>query len=1728
MSGVGEAAAILQLVQLSAQVINGCYNYLQSARNAPAEITRTVSEVNSLKGILEHLQRLASEGSGLAALGSLMGPQGPFEASTAALEELAKKLKTLNEASAVRRRLLWPIESGKFEEILQGLEKRKTTFILALAGDNAGSAQKTELGVQEVKTSMEELQAKEKRRSVLRWLKDADPTSNHRAARKKHEQPETGTWLLNCEDFGRWTDREGQILWMHGIPGAGKTVLSSIVIEHLVSLCAVQPGSRVAYFYFDFSDKAKQNTFGCLKSIAYQLCEQSEELHEDIVALYDDYSRSPTGLTTEVLVDISALLLSSSSKSYLVIDALDECSEQERDSFLTSLQEIKSAASGNYNIFITSRPEADIQRKMDELHPVEVVIKQGLVDEDIRAHVRACLVKDVKLSRWPEAVKTEIEDRLTNGANGMFRWAVCQLVALRKCFKVTKVKEALNSLPETLDETYERIFRDVPPGYEREIRAILMLLAFSMRPMSIEEVAEATAVNLDSRKLDPEDRFPDPYIVLELCSSLVAVTTQKQNTYGYSYMGMPDEIKILQFSHFSVKEYLLSDRARSKLQPEFCISRPISQQNVTQMCLLYLLDFNGGERANSFNHAEFPFLQYAAKYWTEHWSEVEKADQGSIESLFSRLFDPEEMSSFMNWLNLWDPVAYKKMPSNHQPFGVTGWHGSAPVWAKTSNKEDFAPPLYYACLFGLLNIAMWLARPQSRGMPSQDDLGQALEGAAQGGHSDIVRFLLDQGADPNSTYGQYFSSPLHAAASCGDTTSLTLLANAGADVNADRGGYIHASDGKWGTPLHVAVISGHVPAVEVLLSLGADINAYTQLHGTPLCRAAANGEDALIALLLKRGADPMIVGGSYYSPLEAACEHASVESVRLLLDNGADVNKHPPGVKSPLYVAALRGDLDIMRLLLNRGADVNARGGTYGSPLQASIHSRNEASFDLILENGGDIDYQGGYCGSPVGQAVFSHMLSILGRLLKLGAKFGEGTLAEAIDMRLADVAEILLDRGADPNTEHIRYGNMLQFAVHQNEKDIVRRLVEKGADLNIIEGEHGTALQAAVLDGDEEIVRLLLDAGADVSLPSHGEYGSALQAAVVSQSGSIINLLLENGSDVNANGGRYGTAIQAAARNGDRDLVQLLLERGAEVNAKGGWYGTALRAALAEGHRGLVKLLLDHGADPCIEVTGNHTSRVRGSLFEDFHSALEVAAASGDTSLVQMLLDHGVDINEEPCGDSAPSLLGQAAKAVDTTMMKFLLSKGADPRKDSGYALSVARSQRNLEMIQLLLEHGADINKIFGWHGSALQSAINNGDYDIARFLLDAGADVNIQAGFYGSPLQDAILREGISGFPVELIERGADVNLVGGEWCTPLMAAAKKGDEEILHALLDRGADVNGKGGNALQAAIWGKYYSIANELLDRGADVNAPGMDASSLITASGYGKAGQLDLVKRLLSLGANIETKDDRSGSALQKAAYAGNDPVVRFLIEQGADVNSSGGEYGNPLQTAASYSNANVVKLLLASGAHVNAVGGKDGTALQAAAVKGNRSIINLLLEAGADVNLEGGYCGTPLQATARGGSIKRMEIFLEHGANVNTNAGRFGGPLQAAAKRQEVETVAFLLKRGAKVNLCGGKYGTAIQAAASGNASKREGQEAVKTLQLLIEKGADVNATGGKYGTALQAAAYHSAKYVRLLLQHGADMNIQGGKFGSPLKAAQAKGLNRVVKMLREHGAKE
>src|SRR5271154_6016609 len=148
-----------------------------------------------------------------------------------------------------------------------------------------------------------------------------------------------------------------------------------------------------------------------------------------------------------------------------------------------------------------------------------------------------------------------------------FRWAACQLEELRRCLKPSNALKQLQNLPKTLEATYARILERVPEEYERGMQTILTCLTFAVRPMTIQEVAEATAVDLEKQSFSISDRFPDPYDILDLCSSLVSLSevgpesSVKKEMRSY-YVHKDDE-KILQFAHFSVKEYIVMDLRKS-------------------------------------------------------------------------------------------------------------------------------------------------------------------------------------------------------------------------------------------------------------------------------------------------------------------------------------------------------------------------------------------------------------------------------------------------------------------------------------------------------------------------------------------------------------------------------------------------------------------------------------------------------------------------------------------------------------------------------------------------------------------------------------------------------------------------------------------------------------------------------------------------------------------------------------------------------------------------------------------------------------------------------------------------------------------------------------------------------------------------------------------------------------------------------------------------------------
>jgi ankyrin repeat protein len=1300
-----------------------------------------------------------------------------------------------------------------------------------------------------------------------------------------------------------------------------------------------------------------------------------------------------------------------------------------------------------------------------------------------------------------------------------FRWVVCQLNVLRKCLKERLIKQALATLPAGLDETYLRIFQHMPEEYRQEIKTIMAVLAFSSRPMTIQEVAEATAIKVDEGGFAENERFPDPYDLLELCPGLLTLSPI-ENGVGKEFMTerryishLDKNWQILQFAHFSVKEFVLSDRIQRQLPAHLTLGEASSQVLLARACLIYILDFNGGQLARKFDHVEYPLLVYSSIHWKKHWDAIPAQEKYQVEDLIGRLFDTDKSHALSNYLNL------------HNPAGIYDrWMGWG-VIRRNKKAVRLDSALFQAAFCGFQSIVEWIVEQRQDALDA-DAFSNALGAACVTGNVEMVEFFIFHGANPNGFKSRFdidrtyeILSSLQAAAYAGKVEIIKILVDHGAEVN------LLASDS--GSALHIAASCGHNDVVEALLDACADINLPCKGEGTPLHSAAGNEQNSTALFLLQRHADPT-KGWSpnWGSALSTACMKCNFEVVKAIVEAGAD-HTDP----SALNNASKRADLDTMKFLIERGANVNASVGMYGSPFQASIQSRSVEAFELMIENGADVNIKGGYSGSALGQAVFSRNIHAINRLLDLGVQGDDISLLESIDRKLPDIAKALLERGANPNAETLdRYkdhGNALQFAITEGRDDIAIILLDHGADVNIVGGRYGMPLQSASARGQLTLVRELLQRGAKVNTEPCGKYANALQAAAFSKNLDVLELLLNvEGIDVNVSGGEGGTALQTAVEYRREDMVKLLLSRGADVNILAGECGSPLGAAIATINIEMAKFLLDCGADCTAKITANcvvSSSPYRTGGMEEFSFLIEMAAYSGDIALFKLLLDHGADIN---CNGNANKVLHNSAHSGEE-MLKYAVEHGADVRRFGGNAFESAVRDTNFPIVEMLVKHGANVNTpIDKFTGTPLHLAADRGHVDIVCALLDAGADINNSNSFIGTPLQEAI-RNGHYQVAELLIERQADINVIAGKSGCALSIAICEHDEEMFNLLLSKGADINincGEHGTPLEEAIGGGQIDFAEKLLDLGANVNAQGMYVNALIPAGRLNSTKAVELIKRIISLGIDINSIDDFSGSILHMAAWIGSKDTTEFLIESGADINRIGGAYGTPLQAAIMGSSHANVELLLSKGANVNIVAGRMGTALQAAAWQDDNLMIRRLLEAGADVNLQGGIFGSALQAA---GSTQSVQMLIEQGAFVNTFNGWYGSPLHAAARSGRPKSIKLLIDHGADVNHIGGKHGSTLQAAAC----HHHDSSSAKVIKLLIEAGADVNTEGGCYGTALQAAAYHSkesSEAVKILLEHGAKVNVKGGRFGSALNAARSKKYKSAEKLLLEHGALE
>ena len=470
-----------------------------------------------------------------------------------------------------------------------------------------------------------------------------------------------------------------------------------------------------------------------------------------------------------------------------------------------------------------------------------------------------------------------------------FKWVLCQLDALQHCIPQS-LRQYLNELPETLDETYERILKGINKAQKDNAHRLLQCLAVAVRPLLVEELAELLAFDFGASNsggvptLKEDWRWDDhEEALLSTCSSLITI------------IPLRDDTRVVQFSHFSVKEYLTSSRLAKSLHGEvsrFRIDLEPAHTIMAQACLATLLRLV--EHARNSNANFPPLVKYAAKHWVGH-AQFEKVPS-CVRNGMDDLFDNSK-PHFAAWLQV---------------------HHIDEDWTLFS--PDFGgvgSPLYYAAFCGFYDLAEHLLmndpeQVNTRGGRNLFPLAAALYKK----HLHVANLLYRYGAVVD-VRGISRNTPLYAASGQGQLDTMRWLLDHGADPNAC------CTHGH--TPLFYAAYAMQFEAVQILCEHNADINSQNTAGDTPLYWVLSkyDPEENLVDMvrrLLEHGADPNICNKGHTTPLHAASSRGSLDAARLLLSRGAKVDVKDKKGRTPLQVAASNVRDELTKLLVEHGA----------------------------------------------------------------------------------------------------------------------------------------------------------------------------------------------------------------------------------------------------------------------------------------------------------------------------------------------------------------------------------------------------------------------------------------------------------------------------------------------------------------------------------------------------------------------------------------------------------------------------------------------------------------------------------------------------------------------------------------------------------------------------------------------------------------------------------------
>ncbi|KAJ7496262.1 hypothetical protein B0H11DRAFT_858116 [Mycena galericulata] len=714
-----------------------------------------------------------------------------------------------------------------------------------------------------------------------KWLEFPPDTKDRQHDLRKLHHKATGRWLPRDGRFIKWKATPGA-LWIRGISGTGKSVLSSTVIEEITTTCPKR--STVAFFYFDFRNE-RQHLDIMLRSLIWQLSGRSPSPYSALHRLYETLGKGTIQPQHVHLQKVLEHLLSEFDRTYIVIDGLDECNKTDWQPLVQFIHSLCHPAKNAPHLLFTSQPLEVFKKSFKDVTFIELGSKVST--SDIRSYICSEIPK---IGNWAsdDNYVNDVTEQIVQKSSGMFCMAACLLIELCGCSWDDEWEEIITALPADLFGIYTRFLTRATETLKRPvfIQAILRWLVFSARQMTTDELADAIAFRLD----DPTFDFS------ELAKSIYYPNRRQGNSGIFKLL---EGLIIIQndwrgkasiaLAHSSVKDYILSSQFQREFGSIIDLTKSVSQRFITQTCIRYLLLFAETKHPMTKDTLpHYPMSLYAAKYWYDHLRLCDDPDQEALLPSTMRLL--EEGSS--------QHVALYKLYQYN-------W-SDTPVW-----DVPISPAMCMCSEMGYTDGVRTLLIEHNASVDlACKDGWTALHIASENGHLEIARLLIEHNASVDLACKDGWTA-LHLASENGHLEIARLLIEHTASVDP------LTIDG-W-TALHFASRNGHLEIARLLIEHTASVDPLTIDGWTALHLASRNGHLEIVRLLIEHNAsvDPVTIDG--WTSLHLTSWNGHLEIVRRLIQHNAAVNLANNDGKTALDLALGKGHLDVVQLLNDTG-----------------------------------------------------------------------------------------------------------------------------------------------------------------------------------------------------------------------------------------------------------------------------------------------------------------------------------------------------------------------------------------------------------------------------------------------------------------------------------------------------------------------------------------------------------------------------------------------------------------------------------------------------------------------------------------------------------------------------------------------------------------------------------------------------------------------------------------